>query len=296
MSDTAIIAPAATRATAVPSQTAANRALTPSRVNGRTLVMVLYLVFLMLPIYWLINMSLKTNLEISSTMTLWPREITFEHYKKIFTDPSWYTGYINSLTYVVINTLLSISLALPAAYAFSRYRFLGDKHLFFWLLSNRMAPPAVFALPFFNLYSAIGLFDTPWAVALAHCLFNVPLAVWILEGFMSGVPREIDETAAIDGYSFPRFFIKIFMPLIASGIGVAAFFCFMFSWVELLLARTLTSVNAKPIAATMTRTVSASGMDWGLLAAAGVLTIVPGALVIWFVRNYIAKGFALGRV
>ena len=108
--------------------------------------------------------------------------------------------------------------------------------------------------------------------------------------------REIDETAAIDGYSFPRFFIKIFMPLIASGVGVAAFFCFMFSWVELLLARTLTSVNAKPIAATMTRTVSAAGMDWGLLAAAGVLTIVPGALVIWFVRNYIAKGFALGRV
>jgi glycerol transport system permease protein len=120
--------------------------------------------------------------------------------------------------------------------------------------------------------------------------------VWILEGFMSGIPREIDETAAIDGYSFPRFFVKIFVPLIANGIGVTAFFCFMFSWVELLLARTLTSVNAKPIAATMTRTVSAAGMDWGVLAAAGVLTLIPGALVIWFVRNYIAKGFALGRV
>ena len=179
---------------------------------------------------------------------------------------------------------------------FSRYRFLGDKHLFFWLLSNRMAPAAVYALPFFNLYSAINLFDTPWAVALAHCIFNVPLAVWILEGFVSGVPREIDETAFLDGYSFPRFFVKILVPLIASGIGVAAFFCFMFSWVELLLARTLTSVNAKPISAIMTRTVSASGMDWGLLAAAGVLTIIPGALVIWFVRNYIARGFALGRV
>ena len=143
--------------------------------------------------------------------------------------------------------MISISVALPAAYAFSRYRFLGDKHLFFWLLSNRMAPAAVFALPFFNLYSAINLFDTPWAVALAHCIFNVPLAVWILEGFVSGVPREIDETAFLDGYSFPRFFVKILVPLIASGIGVAAFFCFMFSWVELLLARTLTSVNAKPI-------------------------------------------------
>src|SRR5687767_10403862 len=265
-------------------------------MRGRSIIMTLYLVFLMLPIYWLINMSLKTNTEIVSTMTIYPRNLTFDNYIKIFTDASWYNGYINSLSYVIINTVLSIALALPAAYAFSRYRFLGDKHLFFWLLSNRMAPPAVFALPFFNLYSAVGLFDTPWAVALAHCLFNVPLAVWILEGFMSGVPREIDETAAIDGYAFPRFFVRIFMPLIASGIGVAAFFCFMFSWVELLLARTLTTVNAKPIAATMTRTVSAAGMDWGLLAAAGVLTILPGAFVIWFVRNYIAKGFALGRV
>jgi glycerol transport system permease protein len=273
-----------------------NRAVATPWINRRAVVMTLYLVFLMLPIYWLVNMSLKTNTEIASGLTLWPRNLTFDNYIRIFTDSSWYGGYINSLTYVLINTVLSIALALPAAYAFSRYRFVGDKHLFFWLLSNRMAPPAVFALPFFNLYSAIGLFDTPWAVALAHCLFNVPLAVWILEGFMSGVPREIDETAAIDGYSLLRFFVKIFMPLIASGIGVAAFFCFMFSWVELLLARTLTTVNAKPIAATMTRTVSASGMDWGLLAAAGVLTIVPGALVIWFVRNYIAKGFALGRV
>src|SRR2546427_3441314 len=102
----------------------------------------------------------------------------------------------------------------------------------------------------------------------------------------------IDETAYIDGYSFPRFFLTIFLPLIKAGVGVAAFFCFMFSWVELLLARTLTSVNAKPIVATMTRTVSASGMDWATLAAAGVLTIVPGAIVIWFVRHYIAKGFA----
>jgi len=265
-------------------------------MRGRVVVLSLYLFFLALPIYWLVNMSLKTNYEIATSLTLWPRDLTLANYTKIFTDSSWYSGYINSLKYVILNTLISITLALPAAYAFSRYRFIGDKHLFFWLLSNRMAPPAVFALPFFNLYSAIGLFDTPWAVALAHCLFNVPLAVWILEGFMSGVPREIDETAAIDGYSFPRFFVKIFMPLIASGIGVAAFFCFMFSWVELLLARTLTSVSAKPISATMTRTVSAAGMDWGLLAAAGVLTILPGAVVIWFVRNYIAKGFALGRV
>ena len=265
-------------------------------LRGSALVMTLYLLFLLIPIYWLVNMSFKTNTEITSTFTLFPMDFTVQNYVTILTDPSWYMGYVNSIIYVTMNVVISLTVALPAAYAFSRYNFMGDKHLFFWLLTNRMAPPAVFALPFFQLYSSVGLFDTHIAVALAHCLFNVPLAVWILEGFMRGVPKEIDETAYIDGYSFGRFFVRIFMPLIASGIGVAAFFCFMFSWVELLLSRTLTSVNAKPIAATMTRTVSASGMDWGVLAAAGVLTIIPGALVIYFVRNYIAKGFALGRV
>jgi glycerol transport system permease protein len=266
------------------------------RLRGSALVMTLYILFLLIPIYWLVNMSFKTNTEITSTFTLFPMDFTVQNYVTILSDPSWYMGYVNSIIYVTMNVVISLTVALPAAYAFSRYNFMGDKHLFFWLLTNRMAPPAVFALPFFQLYSSVGLFDTHIAVALAHCLFNVPLAVWILEGFMRGVPKEIDETAYIDGYSFGRFFVRIFMPLIASGIGVAAFFCFMFSWVELLLSRTLTSVNAKPIAATMTRTVSASGMDWGVLAAAGVLTIIPGALVIYFVRNYIAKGFALGRV
>lgn len=258
--------------------------------------LILYLFLTILPIYWMLNMAFRSNEEIVGAFHLWPQVLNLGNFRTVLTDPSWYSGYINSLIYVAINTVLSLAVALPAAYAFSRYQFLGDKHLFFWLLTNRMSPPAVFLLPFFQLYNSVGLFDTHIAVAMAHMLFNVPLAVWILEGFMSGIPREIDETAYIDGYSFPRFFVRIFIPLIGAGIGVTAFFCFMFSWVELLLARTLTSVNAKPIVAIMTRTVSASGMDWGVLAAAGVLTIVPGAMVIWFVRNYIAKGFAMGRV
>ena len=266
------------------------------RFKKRTVFLVLYMVFALLPIYWMVNMSLRTNQEILSSFALFPADPTWDNYLTIFTDPSWYSGYINSLIYVLINTVISVLVALPAAYAFSRYSFLGDKHVFFWLLTNRMTPPAVFLLPFFQLYSTVGLMDTHIAVAMAHLLFNVPLAVWILEGFMSGIPREIDETAYIDGYSFPAFFVKVFLPLIKAGVGVTAFFCFMFSWVELLLARTLTSVNAKPIVATMTRTVSASGMDWATLAAAGVLTIVPGAIAIWFVRHYIAKGFAMGRV
>ncbi|MGQ7248957.1 carbohydrate ABC transporter permease [Halomonas sp. V046] len=254
-----------------------------------------YLVFVLLPIYWLVNMSLQTNAEILGELTLWPQALTLDNYTKIFTDANWYMGYVNSMTYVLMNMAISMAVALPAAYAFSRYSFIGDKHLFFWLLTNMMAPPAVFLLPYFQLYYTVGLFDTHIAVALAHCLFNIPLAVWILEGFMSSVPKEIDETAFIDGYRFPRFFLTIFLPLIRSGIGVTLFFLFMFSWVELLLARTLTSTAAQPIASVMTRTSTASGIDWGTLAAAGVLTIVPGVVVVFFVRHHIAKGFALGR-
>ncbi len=265
-------------------------------MRKRSVIPLVYILFLMLPIYWLVSMSFKTTGEILSGFSLFPRVWTLANYRVIFTDPSWYWGYINSIIYVTLNMVISVTVALPAAYAFSRYRFLGDKQLFFWLLTNRMAPAAIFALPFLQLYSSVGLFDTHLAVALAHTLFNVPLAVWILEGFMRGVPKELDETAYVDGYSFPRFFVTIFLPTIKSGVGVAAFFCFMFSWVELLLAKTLTAVEAKPIAAAMTKTASSAGYELGLLAAAGSLTIIPGAIVIYFVRNYIAKGFALGRV
>ena len=253
-----------------------------------------YIIFLMLPIYWLLNMSFKSTTEIINVYSLWPQDFTLDNYKTIFTDSTWYNGYLNSIYYVVLNAIISVAAALPAAYAFSRYKFLGDKHLFFWLLTNRMAPPAIFALPFFQFYSSINLFVS--RDSLNHCLFNIPLAVWILEGFMSAVPKELDETAYVDGYSFPKFFFKIFIPTIAAGIGITMFFCFMFSWVELLLAKTLTATMAKPIAAIMTRTSSTSGYELGLLAAAGSLTIIPGAVVIYFVRNYIAKGFAMGRV
>ncbi|MEY4676868.1 MAG: Trehalose transport system permease protein SugB [Pseudomonadota bacterium] len=162
------------------------------RFKKRSLFLLLYIVFALLPIYWMVNMSLRTNQEILSSFSLFPANPTWDNYATIFTDVSWYSGYINSLIYVAINTVISVTVALPAAYAFSRYSFLGDKHVFFWLLTNRMTPPAVFLLPFFQLYSTVGLMDTHIAVAMAHLLFNVPLAVWILEGFMSGIPLEID--------------------------------------------------------------------------------------------------------
>ena len=272
-----------------------------SSINDRSskvaqTVLAIYCVYLALPLYWLLAMSVQQNADITGAFSIFPQEPSLKNFMELWMNPVWSRSFVNSLTYVVINTLLSISLALPAAYAFSRYQFLGDRQLFFWLLTNRMAPPAVFLLPFFQLYSAFGLFDTPLAVGLAHCLFTVPMAVWILEGFMSSIPKELDEMAKIDGHSFGFFFLRIFIPANWGGIGVTIFFCFMFSWVELLIARTLTGVEAKPIVVTMTRTISASGIDWGVLAAAGVVTILPGLVLVWFVRKRLILGFALGRV
>ena len=272
-----------------------------SSINDRSskvaqTILAIYCVYLALPLYWLLAISVQQNADITGAFSIFPQEPSLKNFMELWMNPVWSRSFINSLTYVVINTLLSISLALPAAYAFSRYQFLGDRQLFFWLLTNRMAPPAVFLLPFFQLYSAFGLFDTPLAVGLAHCLFTVPMAVWILEGFMSSIPKELDEMAKIDGHSFGFFFSRIFIPANWGGIGVTIFFCFMFSWVELLIARTLTGVEAKPIVVTMTRTISASGIDWGVLAAAGVVTILPGLVLVWFVRKRLIQGFALGRV
>lgn len=262
----------------------------------RILGLIVYFLFLAAPLLWMLSMSFKTNNEILSTRSFIPQTFTLANYQEIISQEFWKDAFYNSLMYVSLNTLITLVVAIPAAYAFSRYKFRGDNHLFFWLLTNRMAPGAVFLLPFFQLYSNIGLFDTPWAVSLAHTLFSVPLAIWILEGFMSGIPKEIDETAYIDGYSFGRFFYKIFAPLVGPGIGVAAFFSFLFSWVELLMARTLTGTQSKPVVVTLSRSLGAEGWDWGVIAAAGVLMIIPGAILIYFVRNYLAKGFAMGRV
>ncbi len=142
----------------------------------------------------------------------------------------------------------------------------------------------------------MGLIDTHIAVAIAHCFFNVPLAIWILEGFISAIPRELDESARIDGYSLASFFAKILVPQIAPGIAVAAFFCFMFSWIEYMLANALTTIDAKPIAGIMTRAAGVLAGDIALLSAASVLGLIPGIVLIIFMKKHLATGFSMGRI
>ena len=261
-------------------------------LHFRWLPATLYITFLFLPLISLVHLSFLSTLRGTSIPV---GQFTWLNYIHVFQSPALTASIINSISYVVLNILITIPVALLAAYAFSRYSFVGDKHLFFGLLTLRMTPPVVMVLPVFLIFSALDLINKPLAIALAHCLFNVPISIWVLESFISAIPRELDETAFIDGYSFFGFFTRILIPLMAPGIAVACFFCYMFSWVEVVFARILTVTAGKPISTAISALFSFS-TDVGLVMAMTVLSIIPGALMIYFVRNHIAKGFIIKQV
>ena len=249
----------------------------------------------LVPIYWMIAVSLQKPDSLAGSIQLVPADPTFSNFLFILTEPDWYWGYINALTYVSLNVAISVCVAIPAAYAFSRFRFVGHGFLFFLLLMFRMMVPAILLVPFVQIFSALNMIDTYLAVALAHCFFSVPIAIWILEGFISAIPVEVDESAKVDGFSTFRFFRHILLPMIAPGVATAAFFCFMFSWVEFLLSNALTTIDVKPFGGIMTRVGSVMSGHIPLIAAAGVLGVVPGTIIAIALRRHLAQGFSLGR-
>jgi glycerol transport system permease protein len=255
----------------------------------RWLLLVALAVFILLPLTQTVILSFTLTLPKG---TVPPGTIGLMNYAAVFADPELRASIINSLIYVLLNVALCLAAGLPAAYALARYRFLGDRHLLFLMLAFRVTPPVVLTLPIFILFSRLGLVNSPVGIALVHCLFNLPIAIWILESFIAAVPREFDETAFIDGHSGPSFFFRHLIPAIAPGIGVAAFFCFIFSWVEVVFARILTVTAGKPI------TMAINAMfgfqtDIGMVMAMTVLSLIPGVAMIFFVRGYLARGFTL---
>lgn len=214
------------------------------------------------------------------------------NYAHVLTTPDLQSAMLNSLTYVVLNVVLCLVCGLPAAYALARFHFVGDRHFLLLILVFRVTPPVVLSLPIFIIFARLGLVNSPVGIALVHALFNLPIAIWILESFIRAVPREFDETAFLDGHSGTSFFFRHLIPAIIPGIGVAAFFCFVFSWIEVVFARILTVTAGKPI------TVAISAMfgfqtDIGAVMAMTCLSLLPALVLIVFVRNHIAKGFVL---
>ena len=251
-----------------------------------------FILFVLLP---LVQMTMVSFVATLPHPDVTRGSVTFRNYVGIFTDPNLRSAFVNSVAYVIINICITIPIAIPAAYAFSRISFLGDKHLFLAFIAFRITPPVVLTLPIFQLFSILGIVNSVFGIALAHTLFNLPIAIWILQGFIANIPKEMDETAFLDGYSRPQFIWKFLLPQISSGIAVTAFFCFMFSWVEVVFARILTTTNGKPISMAI-NALFGFQTDIGLVMAVTVASMIPGAALLFAMRNHLSKGFKIGKV
>jgi glycerol transport system permease protein len=255
----------------------------------RALALAALAVFILLPLAQTVMLAFTATMEhgavAEGTMGL-------VNFANLLERPELRESILNSAIYVSLNVALCIAVGLPAAYALARYRFVGDRHFLLLILVFRVTPPVVLSLPIFILFSRFGLVNSPVGIALVHCLFNLPVAIWILESFIRAVPRELDETAFLDGHSGASFFFRHLIPAIAPGIGVAAFFCFIFSWVEVVFARILTVTAGKPITMAI-QAMFGFQTDIGLVMAMTLVSLLPGVAMIWLVRNHIARGFTL---
>jgi len=252
-------------------------------------------VIFLLPVYFTFSVSISSKARINEGAIV--PDFYIGHWIEI-TGGYWRTGLINSAIVSIACMGLALAISLPAAYAFVRYRFIADKHLFFWFLTNRMAPPVVFSIPYLMIWRGLGLWDTQWGLILAYMVFEVPITIWILASFLAAIPREIDEAALIDGYDYRGLFFKFILPLIRPAIGVAMFFAWLFAWTDMFFASVLTSAVAKTIPAQLLTALGKVGwgVEYGPAAAAGFVTIIPGLTLLYWARRYIVKGFTFGRL
>ncbi len=264
----------------------------------RYIILVAVFFLFIFPLYYLISVSFSSKPHIEEGALI--PDIFIGNWRNVITGFGGVggEGILNSVIISVSCVLVSLGFGFPAAYAISRHKFMADKHLFFWFLTNRMTPPAVLILPYLIMFRALGIWDTFGGVILAYNVFNIPVAVWLLASFMASIPKEIDEAAFIDGYSLARYFRKIFLPLSKPGIGVTSFFIWLYSWSEMFIASIITSTVAKPINPQLLIALGRVGWgaEYGIVAAAGAITIIPGLVLLYWARTYLAKGFTFGRV
>ena len=247
------------------------------------------------PIYYMIILSISSPTHIP-TGAIYPDFFFGKWYEA--TSGEWARCITNSLIICSLSVIFNILVTYPAGYVFSRYTFMADRHLFFWFLTNRMAPPAALIVPYLIIWRSLGIWDTYQGTILAYSVFNIPLSVWLFTSFMKNIPKELDEQAFIDGFSLLTYWRKIFIPASLPSIGIVSFFIWLFSWSEMFMSTILTSFNSKPINNLLFITLGrmGSGVEYGLAAAVGVITILPGLILLYWARTFLAKGFTFGRV
>jgi len=276
--------------------TTARRAILP------VCVWTLLTLITLLPIYWMILVSGRNRVEMFGRPTLWMKSFHWDNYLIVLGNPTFRGYMVNSLIVATSNALLVTTLALLATFALSRFKLGGQDSIFFWTITNRMAPAAVFLLPLFLLFTQVfvigdwKLYDTKLGLILLYCVFNLPFAIWLLKGMIDGIPKELDEAAMLDGCSTFQILTKVIVPLARPGLAVTAILCWVFAWNEYLFAATLTSTHARTITTGLAEYVTVTGTNWGELAATATLTLLPALVFLGFAQRHIVAGLTFGAL
>jgi ABC-type glycerol-3-phosphate transport system permease component len=254
------------------------------------------------PIYWLFVISVKPAVDLFTTPELLLSTIYWQNYLDVLNDRTLRSYMTNSLIISTGNAVLCTTLGFFACYALSRFKMSGKESIFFWTITNRMAPPAVFLLPLFLLMTQVyrigdfTLLDTHFGMIMVYCTFNLPFAIWTLRPTVDGIPRELDEAAFVDGASAWKVITEVVIPLCRPGLAVTLILTWVFAWNEYLLAATLTNFNARTLTTGLSEYVTTTGTEWGIMAAISVFTLIPALIVFGLVQRHIVAGLTFGAV
>ena len=212
-------------------------------------------------------------------------------------QPSGYPNrFMNSLIVAITSTVLAVGMGTFTAYGFSRFSVKGEADLLFFILSTRMLPPVVVAIPMFLMYRAVGLNDTHWGLIILYTAFNVSFAVWLMKGFIDEIPKEYEEAALVDGYTRIQAFFKIVLPEAATGIAATAVFCFITAWNEYAFALIMTNRRAQTAPPFIPSQIGSGLPDWTVIAAGTFLFLLPVAIFTFLLRNHLLRGMSFGAI
>jgi multiple sugar transport system permease protein len=262
-------------------------------------VLVIAAVVVMLaPIVWLGITSIRPIAEISTVrLNLIPQNPTLQNYFTVFEryDMGMYLRNTTLVSLAVVAT--NLILGVPAAYAMARYSFFGVRALYGGIIFFRMIPPIAAIVPLFMLFEQFRLLGTFAGLIIAHTAFKLPVTIWLLRNFFLDVPRELDDSARVDGGSTLRVMLEIALPLIQPGLAATAVLAFLWTWNDLLVTLVLsTRTNTELLPLGLTKFVLEYGVDWGSMTAAGVIMFIPTLLFVFFAQRYLIKGLTVGGV
>ncbi len=261
-----------------------------------TAVALAYGAVLLLPILWGTLLSFKTRVDALSSPPKWFFMPTLSNYHKVFLEEAYGRTIINSIFIASASSAIAMALAVPAAYVYSRSVFQGKEATFLGILSIRMAPATVIALPLFLIFTKLDFIDSYLAIILVHSAINISLAVWVLKGFFDEIPMAIDEAALLDGDSRFTALGRHVLPLSLPGIFVTAIFCFVNSWNEFFLALILTGYDTRPFTVAVPALVTPHGTYWGQVAAIATVGLIPGCLFALVARKYLVQEMTAGAI